>query len=86
MLKGINRNVIVVKTDPKSRFEAVYFVLKRDGITNRADIVKEANKIIAESGAQSKASRPNARTVLLMLGSAALGAAVSLGVCLAVLL
>ena len=30
MLKGINRNMIVVRTPPTSRFEVAYFVLRKE--------------------------------------------------------
>ena len=88
MLKGINKNVIVVKTGAKSRFEAVYFVLKKGSASAKADIIKEANKIIRESVTteRSRRARLGARTVLLAILGAILGAAVGVGICLLVLL
>lgn len=86
MLKGVNRNVIMVKTDPKSRFEAVYFILKKDGAAHRTDVVREANRIIAESGACKGISRPRVRIALIASLSAVLGAALTLGVCLLIFL
>ncbi len=86
MLKGINRNVIVVRTDAKSRFEAVYFVLKKGGAGERADIVREANKIISESGVQRAAPMRALRAALIAVLSALIGAAVALSVCLWVFL
>lgn len=86
MLKGTNRNVIVVHTDAKSRFEAVYFVLKKNGESKRADIVKEANKIITESGALQKPGRRGLIIALIAIGAALGGAAVATGVCLGIFL
>ncbi|MBE6577714.1 MAG: hypothetical protein E7653_06205 [Ruminococcaceae bacterium] len=82
MLKGINRNVIVVRTEPNSKFEAVYFVLRKGGASERADVVKEANKIINDSGAHKRYVRRGLRTALLVACSAILGAVLSLLVCL----
>ena len=50
MLKGLNRNVLVVRADRKSRFEAVYFVMKKGSMTEKGDMLKEANRIINDSG------------------------------------
>ncbi len=54
MLKGINRNVLVVSSDKTGKFESVYFVLRRGDTHDRADILKEANRIIAASGLAEK--------------------------------
>ncbi len=50
MLKGVNRNVLVVRADKNSRFESVYFVMKKGNSAERADVIKEANRIITQSG------------------------------------
>lgn len=48
MLKGINRNMIVVRTPPTSKFEVAYFVLRRDGGTDsHRKILSEASEMIA---------------------------------------
>jgi hypothetical protein len=86
MLNGTNRNVIVVHTDASSRFEAVYFLLKRSGISERTDIVKEANKIITESGVLQKPGRKALTMAFVAVGSALGGAALATAVCLLVLL
>ena len=85
MLKGINKNVIMVKTDAESRFEAIYFVVRKARAGERADIVKEANRIISESGASCRAPRRSLRTAASILGAALIGAGVTLCVCLLVL-
>ena len=88
MLKGINKNVIVVKTGSKSRFEAVYFVLKKGSASPKADIIKEANRIIRDSVTteRSRRVRLGARSVLLAVLGALLGAAAGVGICLLALL
>ena len=88
MLKGINKNVIVVNTGAKSRFEAVYFVLKKGNANSKADIIKEANKIIRDSITTERSCRARlgARTVLIAIIGAVLGAAAGVGICLLVLL
>ena len=48
MLKGVNRNVIVVRGGRNSRFETVYFVVKKGIASGKDDIVKEANRIIVD--------------------------------------
>ena len=50
MLKGTNRSVIVVKGNGGSRFEAVYFIIKRGCSGARRELAEEAQRIIGESG------------------------------------
>jgi hypothetical protein len=69
MLKGVNRNVIVVKSDRNSRFEAVYFVMKKSGYGNRTDILKEANGIIGDSGMLERQRRFSTRGASIFLGT-----------------
>lgn len=54
MLKGVNRNVIVVRGDRSSRFEAVYMIMKKGTDTKNTDILKEANRLVANSGMSQK--------------------------------
>ncbi len=65
MIKGINRNVIVVKTGRSSCFDAVLFVPKR-GRTEKRDIIGEANRIIADSGAKN-GKNPRRRRIFTRL-------------------
>ena len=76
MLKGLNRSVIVVRTDRKSRFEAVYFVLKKGAVSDKVDIIKEANRIISESSNQCHTKRKAnfGFSLLLILGGILIGA------------
>ena len=50
MLKGLNRNVIVVKGNGKSRFETVYFIMKRGASSAKKDLADEAQRLIGDSG------------------------------------
>lgn len=86
MLKGINKNVIVVNTDKGSKFEAVYFVLKKGAGTERGEILKEANRIINDSIVSKRGGKRRLRAVLLYSLWAVIGAIVSAGVCLMLLL
>jgi hypothetical protein len=51
MIKGVNRSVLVVQTDKSSRFESVYFIIRRGIVSDRSDIIKEANRIIRQGSA-----------------------------------
>ncbi|MBE6535979.1 MAG: hypothetical protein E7677_05080 [Ruminococcaceae bacterium] len=57
MLKGVNRNVIIVRGDRTSRFEAVYMIMKKGTGATETDILKEANRLVASSGMSSKRKR-----------------------------
>lgn len=84
MLKGVNRNVIVVRGDRTSRFEAVYMIMKKGTGASDTDILKEANRLVANSGMSSKRKTP-APWLLVSLGVLA-GALLASGVWLAVVL
>ncbi len=78
MLKGVNRNVLVVRADKNSNFEVAYFVLKRPALGKRGDILKEAGRLVAQSGHRYRRGIPmKARFVLFGLG-ALFGALLSL--------
>ena len=52
MIKGAQKQMIVVKTSASRYFEEAYFVLKNDVTTkkrNRTDLLTEANRILKES-------------------------------------
>ena len=84
MLKGVNRNVIVVRGDRSSRFEAVYMIMKKGTAATDTDILKEANRIVISSG-MSSTRRSMPPWLLLALGALG-GAALSSCVWLAVVL
>lgn len=52
MIRGIQRQMIMVKTDKSSIFESACFLLRTDiphRETNSADMLREANRIIEEN-------------------------------------
>ncbi len=52
MIKGAQKQMIVVRTSSSRYFEEAYFVLKNDVKTqkrNRTDLLTEANRILKES-------------------------------------
>ncbi len=70
MVKGVNRNVIVMDTDKSSRFEKVYFIVKPRAGCVRADIIKEANAILRLKENDLVRRRSRIRGVLLFLAGA----------------
>ena len=75
MLKGINRNIIVVRTPRTSRFEAAYFILKKEKKSEcKEKLLEEANRMIIRG---ERAKKKRARWIgsaLWFLAGAALGA------------
>lgn len=75
MLKGTNRSVIVVKGNGRSRFETVYFIIKKGCTGNRRELADEAQKIIGESGygcaakGQTKPTKTNVFLAGIFLGA-----------------
>ncbi len=62
MLKGIQKNMIWVKTPQSSLYESAYFVLRPahpDHLPEDGEMVREANRLIFESAKDSRRrSRP----------------------------
>ncbi len=57
MLKGIQKRMIMVRTDHSSLFETAYFVLRNDDApvaTDENAMIREANRILAESALSGK--------------------------------
>ena len=77
MLKGINRNVIVVRGNGRSRFETVYFIMKRGFSSEKKELADEAQRLISDSGLV------NASRKKRMSGGAwfALGAVIGIFLC-----
>ena len=60
MIKGIQRKMIIVKTDKSDVFETAYFVLRSDSDKNRGealDMLSEANRIVNEGETGKKSKR-----------------------------
>ncbi len=55
MIRGIQKEMIMLKTDKNSIFEVVYFLLRSDmPKPSENDILREANKIVEESCSHKK--------------------------------
>ena len=62
MIKGAQKQMIVVKTDGNRFFEEAYFVLRREATaTAGGDMVSEANKIIRQSASPQAVQKGKAR-------------------------
>ena len=60
MIRGVQKEMIMVKTDKNSIFEVVYFLLRSDIAEPKPsenDILKEADKIIEENCSHKKRRR-----------------------------
>ena len=66
MIRGAQKNMIVIKTADSEVFEEAYFVLRRERHSRDKDIVKEANRIIEVSGDKKRGdnSKNDVRTLL----------------------
>ena len=62
MIKGAQKRMIVVKTADSEVFEEAYFVLRKEALREGEDMVREANRIIDESGTSKK--EPASRQLL----------------------
>ncbi len=66
MVKGSQKQMIVVKTAESDVFEEAYFVVRRNATAGRMDMLAEANKIIDSCGVKGK-KRPKIDTKLLAI-------------------
>lgn len=67
MIRGIKRQMIVVKTDKSSIFETAYFLLRTDVSEPRVsgnEMLTEANRIISENSSYRKRHKDERRTRL----------------------
>ena len=82
-MRGVNKNVMVVKTEKGSRFEAVYFVLKNGYFGNRGDVLREANRIVGNIGIspQRQKGREFFIRLFFLVGGVIFGAVVGCGIC-----
>ncbi len=87
MIKGINKNIIVVKNTGSRYFEEAHFIVKNN-VSERSDrdIVKEAGKIVGAiiegSGKVSKPKGGIAKKIIAFLLSFLSGAAIGILLCL----
>lgn len=81
MIKGAQKQMIVVRTTTSRYFEEAYFVLKNDVKTqkrNRTDLLTEANRILKESENARTGKKKHRHPVLwfglgLILGAGIMG-------------
>ena len=86
MLKGINRNMIVVRTPNTSRFEVAYFILKKgDRTDSRKKILEEANAMIAEGEGNKKEKGMKLKRAAWFGLGILVGGSAALTVCLLIL-
>ena len=60
MIKGVQRKMIVVKTDNSNVFETAYFVLRSDSDKEKNDalnMLEEANRIVNEGNEEKKSKK-----------------------------
>ena len=65
MIKGVQRKMIVVKTDNSNVFETAYFVLRSDSDKSKSDaldMLAEANKIVNEGNEPQKSKKEKTKT------------------------
>jgi hypothetical protein len=77
LVKGAQKQMIVVKTTDSRYFDEAYFVLRRELKRGRGvgrDMLSEANKILEECGAASRGKRRCVPRALLFFGGLLCGA------------
>ncbi len=89
MIKGAQKQMIVLRTGNSPYFDEAYFVLRREvrsEQSNRIDILAEANKILEENTRGAKRhSRCHVPSWLLFLAGLLCGGLGSMTVCLILL-
>ena len=85
MIRGTQREMIMLKGDKNSAFESVFFIVRTDlhpTTRKKEDMLFEANKILAESVLRGKsAKRPLWRKMSKKLPAFSLGAILGALVC-----
>ena len=86
MIKGAQKQMIVLRTGDSRYFDEAYFVLRREVKPHRSsrdEMIKEANRILSESGLDLRPrKRRIPRGVWLFLAGILCGGAVAVLVCL----
>ena len=83
MLKGIQKKIIVIKTQKDSCFESAFFILRSENSQGASEneIIYEAQRIISEGERQKKrkgikeSAHPIASVILSLICGIALGSA-----------
>lgn len=85
MIKGAQKQMIVVRTGDSRYFDEAYFVLRREVKPRRGtrdEMLKEANRILEESGIDLPRRKKLPRGPLLFLAGILCGVAVAVLACL----
>jgi len=86
MIKGCQKEMIVLQTKESALFESAYFVLRRGkNVTPRGDMLAESNRIIGE-GREYLRKRQKGKWILPFVGGFLLGGALALLITLIILL
>lgn len=87
MLKGSQRQMIVVQTTKSRYFDGAYFILRREVGTvgeEETDILREANRIFEDSAPGQSEKKRRFSTFFAFLAGCALGGTVIFLLCLLV--
>ena len=79
MIKGAQKQMIVLRTGNSRYFDEAYFVLRKDvksKNSNKTDMLREATRILEESEFHPASARKRAHTWLFFLFGILLGAAI----------
>lgn len=88
MIRGAQKQMLVVRTGGSRYFDGAYFVLRRElprRGEGREDILREANRILEESGLDPRPPRRCRRGWLLFGAGLLVGAGIALGMLLLLL-
>ena len=70
MVKGAQKQMVVVKINDSEVFEEAYFMLRRGAGGARMDMLAEANRIVEESGVGVKKKRRiSVRAIMIAIAS-----------------
>lgn len=87
MIKGAQKQMLVIRTGGSRYFDEAYFILRRElprqGAA-RSDILKEANRILEESGVEQGGRVRHRRSWLYFAGGILCGALLATLLCLLV--
>ena len=79
MLKGCQREMIVLQTQESPLFENAYFILRREKpAVSRQDVLAEANRIIGAGSGYLARRRRRGQGILLFVTGALIGIGASL--------
>ena len=77
MIRGAQKQMIVLKTADSQVFEEAYFVLRRGAVGERMDMLAEANRIVDGCGIGKKRKKQiSVKSLVFMLCSFVAGGAV----------